>query len=171
MWPGRIAIVHPKSVLEMSFGKVCSQHLQQLSRRYTSWDPMTREQVEAFIATQLGNGERGECNPWAICEEGAIIGTCSILEVDEGAKRCEIGFALREDRWGQGIMTIAANRMIEFIDHELGMREIVAECEVENVASIRVLEKLGLVRFEVKENEVEREGAMRDILVYKLILR
>ena len=79
--------------------------------------------------------------------------------MDEGAKSCEIGFALREDRWGQGIATIAANRMIEFIDHELCMREIVAECEVENVASIRVLEKLGLVRVEVKENEVEREEA------------
>ena len=132
---------------------------------------MTLEQVVAYIATQIGNAERGECNPWAICEEDEIIGTCSILEVDESAKRCEIGFALREDRWGRGIMTMAANRMIEFIDHELGMREIVAECEAENAASIRLLERLGLVRVEVKENEVEREGAMRDILVYKLILR
>ncbi len=131
---------------------------------------MTREQVETFIATQLRYGERGECNPWAVCEEDELIGTCSILEVDEGAKSCEIGFALREDRWGRGITTITANRMIEFIEHELGMREIVAECEAENVACIRVLERLGLIRVEVKENEVEREGAMRDIFVYKLIL-
>ena len=119
---------------------------------------MTREQVEAFIATQIGNAERGECNPWAICEEDKIIGTCSILEVDEGAKSCEIGFALREDRWGLGIMTTVANRMIEFIDHELGMREIVAECEAENATCIRLLKRLGLVRVEIKENEIEREG-------------
>lgn len=132
---------------------------------------MTIDMVEAFIVNQIKNAGRSECNPWAICERGTLIGTCSILEVNEDNKSCEIGFALRKDRWGHGIMTTAANRMIEFIDHELGMRQIVAECEAENGASIRLLERLGLARVEVRENEIEREGAMRDIWIYRLVLR
>lgn len=140
-------------------------------RRYTSWDIMTVEEVEDFIVAQIKNAGRGECNPWAVCQEGKIIGTCAILDVDKSANACEIGFALKEEKWNQRVITHAANRMIEFIDHELGMREIIAKCEVENKWSIKLLKNLGLSWVETREMEVEREGKLRDICIFRLVLR
>ena len=132
---------------------------------------MTFEEVEEYVVEQIKRAGRGECNPWAVCKEKVLIGTCSILSVDEESKSCDIGFALKEDYWNKGICTTVANRMIEFIDHELGMHEVTADCEVEDAAAVRVLEKLGLKRIGVKEKEVEREGGLHDLALYKLILK
>jgi ribosomal-protein-alanine N-acetyltransferase len=132
---------------------------------------MTLEQVEDFVVAQIKRAGRGECNPWAICKDDQLIGTCFILSVDKELKSCDIGFALKESEWNNKIATTAANRMIEFIDHELGMHEVVADCEVEDLATARVLEKLGMKRVVVMENEVEREGSLRDLALYKLVLK
>lgn len=132
---------------------------------------MTLEQVEDFVVAQIKRAGRGECNPWAICKDDQLIGTCSILSVDKELKSCDIGFALKESEWNNKIATTVANRMIEFIDHELGMHEVVADCEVEDLATARVLEKLGMKRVVVMEKEVEREGSLRDLALYKLVLK
>ena len=132
---------------------------------------MTLGEVEDYAVAQIKRAGRGECNPWAICKNDELIGTCAILSVDKVLKSCYIGFALKESQWNQKIATIVANRMIEFIDHELDLHEVLAECEVENVRSAKVLEKLGLKRIAVKEKEVEREGCLRDLAVYKLELK
>ena len=57
----------------------------------------------------------------------------------------EIGYFLRRSAWGKGYATEACERLIEMAFKESPLTEIVANFEEGNVASRKVLEKLGFV--------------------------
>lgn len=63
----------------------------------------------------------------------------------------EIGWRLRRESWGRGFATEAARRLLDHGFDELGLEEIVADIHPENLASIRVAEKIGLRRHEDRE--------------------
>ena len=56
----------------------------------------------------------------------------------------DIGFRFFKEFWNQGFATETANRCLEFGFYDLGLKEIVGRAMVRNVASIKVLEKLGM---------------------------
>ncbi len=57
--------------------------------------------------------------------------------------RLELLYALTERVWRRGYATEAARRMIDYGREQLAMSTILASTDAPNVASIRVLEKLG----------------------------
>ncbi|MGH7712311.1 MAG: GNAT family N-acetyltransferase [Gemmatimonadaceae bacterium] len=62
--------------------------------------------------------------------------------------RLELLYALSERAWGMGYATEAARCMIDYGRSQLGMATILASTDVPNVASIRVLDRLGFVQSE-----------------------
>jgi RimJ/RimL family protein N-acetyltransferase len=71
---------------------------------------------------------------------------------DEQNASGDIGYALREDVWGQGYGTEVARALIDLGFTQLGLHRVWATVHPENVASIRVLEKAGMTY----------EGRLRD---------
>jgi RimJ/RimL family protein N-acetyltransferase len=67
----------------------------------------------------------------------------------------EIGYDFRSDYWGQGLATEAAAAVRDFALDELGLPRVISLIRPENVASVRVSEKIGMA----KEREIERGGA------------
>jgi RimJ/RimL family protein N-acetyltransferase len=67
----------------------------------------------------------------------------------------ELIYAFARDAWGKGFATEASERLIAFAFEELIVDQLAALVFPENVASCRVLEKLGFVQ----RGEVERFGA------------
>ena len=55
----------------------------------------------------------------------------------------ELGFLLLQTFWGQGLATEVANRLIRYGFDDLGLDSIASTTDIDNFASIRVLEKLG----------------------------
>ncbi len=55
----------------------------------------------------------------------------------------ELGFMIVKDSWGKGLATEVAQALIEFGMNELGYPGVAAVTDHDNVASIRILEKLG----------------------------
>jgi RimJ/RimL family protein N-acetyltransferase len=55
------------------------------------------------------------------------------------------GYVLAKDAWGHGYATEALSAIVE-LARTLNVRSLRASCHVENIASIRVLEKCGFVR-------------------------
>jgi hypothetical protein len=55
----------------------------------------------------------------------------------------EFGYAVH-DCWGQGIATAAGRLVTDHAFRSLGIRTIHATCDATNIASVRVLEKLGM---------------------------
>lgn len=94
-----------------------------------------------------------------------VIGAIGFEHKDGGA---EIGYWVAKPYWGSGYATEAALRLLRLIFRNFDMPWVAAEVLPENVASIRVLEKLGFA----SEGEVARElparGRSASLVRYRL---
>ncbi|WP_299442039.1 GNAT family protein [uncultured Aquimarina sp.] len=68
-----------------------------------------------------------------------------------------IWYKLHPDFWGKGYATEAAKAILKFGFKEVGLHRIEAGCAIDNIGSIRVLEKVGMIR----------EGHKRKVLPLK----
>jgi ribosomal-protein-alanine N-acetyltransferase len=73
------------------------------------------------------------------------IGYCGLGDLPHVAEKLiEISYGLNREFWGQGYATEAATALLRHGFEELKLAEVVAAIHPQNVASIRVAEKLGL---------------------------
>jgi [ribosomal protein S5]-alanine N-acetyltransferase len=66
----------------------------------------------------------------------------------------EIGWTVHRQDWGKGIATEAAQAVMAYAFKQLNSHRVVAFCNAENIASARVMQKLGM----------RREGLLRETL-------
>ena len=71
--------------------------------------------------------------------------------------RGEVWYKIHKDHWGKGYATEVLHELIEYGFDKLHLHRIEAGCAVENIGSIRVLEKVGM----------QREGRARQVLPLK----
>ena len=76
-------------------------------------------------------------------ESGASIGICGLLKRDS-LPDIDVGFAFLPAYWSQGYAFESAAAVMNYGREVLGLRRIVAITSLDNDASIRVLEKIGL---------------------------
>jgi ribosomal-protein-alanine N-acetyltransferase len=83
---------------------------------------------------------------WAVLEResGRLIGDAGLYRTPTG--EVELGYTLGMPWWGRGLATEAAEAWIETAFGPLEIDEVVALAEPANVASLRVLEKVGMAR-------------------------
>ena len=74
---------------------------------------------------------RHELMQWGIADAAtdAVIGTCTITHLSVTHERAEIGFALRQARWGQGLGSEAVAAVIDFAFNEVGLHRIEADVD------------------------------------------
>ncbi len=90
------------------------------------------------------------------------------IGLHDGGRRGELGFWVGRDCWGQGYATEAARRLIEFAAGELGVKHITASAEIDNPASVNVLEKLGFSETGREFRETPRRAAPRETILFTL---
>lgn len=81
-------------------------------------------------------------------ESGTFIGFTGLSSPEflpEVLPAVEIGWRLARPSWGQGYASEAAARALAFGTRDLGLTDIVSICQTANGASVRIMEKLGLV--------------------------
>jgi ribosomal-protein-alanine N-acetyltransferase len=81
----------------------------------------------------------------------------------------EAWYLLAPTHWGQGYATEAARALVAIGFSELGLHRIWATCVPENLASIRVLEKLGLRREGHQRRNLPIQGRWCDSYLYALL--
>lgn len=124
--------------------------------KYTIWKP--HRDVEETIAF-LHRCERvwadGSAFPWSLWrkEDGAFVG---LIEIRVDGSSVDLGYALSRRWWRQGFMSEAALSVVQWAMAQPTIYRVWATCDVENVASTRVLERIGM----------EREGTLRRWLVH-----
>lgn len=108
----------------------------------------TLEEARDYIRLIEGLVRRNESVLWVINlrEQAAMLGSISLWNIEPEAERAEIGYVLHPDYWGQGIMLEALSAAIDYGFGTMGLKSLLAYCNPENGASIRVLEKSGFVR-------------------------
>ena len=90
-------------------------------------------------------------------ESGIAIGMCGLIKRDS-LPNVDVGFAFLPDYWSRGYAFEAASAVMKYGREKLGLSRIVAITSIDNVASINLLEKVGL-KFErlVKLDEDQAE--------------
>lgn len=77
---------------------------------------------------------------------GDVIGFTGLKHLEEFGE-VDLGYRFFKEHWGQGLATEASRAVLAYGFDRLGLERIAAFADIENKASIRVLEKLGF-RFE-----------------------
>jgi ribosomal-protein-alanine N-acetyltransferase len=85
-----------------------------------------------------------------------IVGWCGLGPLGFAPEEIEIYYGLLPDFWNQGITTEAAIAVQGFVFKATKLEKIVAIVRPENGASIRVIEKMGLVYQKTLENLPEK---------------
>ena len=90
-------------------------------------------------------------------ETGSAIGICGLLKRETLAD-VDIGFAFLPEHWSRGYALESAQAVMNYGQEKFGLQRIVAITSLENEASIKLLEKLGM-KFEglIKLGDDQRE--------------
>lgn len=117
--------------------------------------PLARDEMEARTQRALDHWGAHGIGIWAVREnkDENLVGHCGLV-VNEPPD-VELIYAFARRVWGQGFATEASERLVAYAFRELGLDRLVALVFPENVASSRVLKKLGFVQ----EGETQRFGA------------
>ncbi len=119
--------------------------------KYQSWNtPYSIENATQFITEMkaIRPGIPGEWYQIAIeLKEGyQLIGDCAFHILAKDAQQAEIGFTLARTHQGQGYATEAVTKLLDYLFDEFQLHRICATCDVQNQASARLLERIGMRR-------------------------
>jgi RimJ/RimL family protein N-acetyltransferase len=113
--------------------------------RYQSWDvPYSVDAAVASFTTQQSRDgfAPGEWTTLAIELDGAVIGDVAV-ELNAGGSVAQLGCSLTTAHHGRGYATEAAAAVVAAL-FEAGVHRIYAELDPANIASMRVLEGVGM---------------------------
>ena len=98
--------------------------------------------------------------------DGKMIGRCQLDQYDSDDARADISYALHQSYWGRGCMGEAAERVARYGFETLDLNRLSATVFADNTASIRILEKLGMIREGCLRQYRSTRGAPEDVLLY-----
>ena len=134
-----------------------------------------RKVLETFICKYAETPEELDISPYVNYEKmfairlkanGKLIGT--ILYFDEKDGGCEIGYGIGSGYWGQGYVTEATGRFLQYLFEEKGFSRVCASFFTGNDASRRVMEKCGMRYSRFSEKELTYLEAERDLTYYAI---
>ena len=137
---------------------------QHVRRYLMDGEVFPREWSEARVRDSLALFERRGVGLWLAREagSGAVAGFCGFLELAAIDPEPQLVYALLERFTGRGYATEMARASIAHARTQPAFSEIVAAVDGVNVASVRVLEKLGFARTGTLP------GAFGDTFTYRL---
>lgn len=144
----------------------------------SEWLPTLPTDRDAFVE-RLSDPDRLAVT-LALELDGELIGDLYLsigepwaqAEVAEQAKgtQAELGWIIAPEHAGRGLATEAAAELMRICFEDLGLRRVVALCFADNVASWRIMEKLGMRREEHSVAEsLHRSGRWLDGMGYGLL--
>ena len=111
--------------------------------RYTGDPPFASEEEAHSFVLNYGSYRKYGYGRWSVISKDnqAFLGWCGLKNIDG---EIDLGYRFFRTAWGQGYATEAARASIEYGFRRLGMSRIVGRVLPDNVASCKVLEKVGM---------------------------
>lgn len=133
------------------------------------------EAVRAKVA-RFGDAWHGGDGEWlmfvvTVRDEPTMLGSLA-LRIESGADGVvEVGYAMHPDVQRRGYTFEATDRLLGWLFDDIGVRKVVARCVSPNVASARVLEKLGMRREGTLREHCVLDGVLCDEFLFGLLAR
>jgi RimJ/RimL family protein N-acetyltransferase len=112
------------------------------------------EEAQALI-TNYDQYEKYKMGRWTVLakQTNEYLGWCG-LKYHEDVKEVDIGFRFHQKYWGRGYATESAAACLKYGFENLNLNRIIGRVLKENMASIKVLEKIGM--------KLEKEELLHD---------
>ena len=130
--------------LENLFALYCdpdvSRYIPDAPRNYQE----AREELEWHMN---GHPKHPELGLWATIhkETNKFIGRCGLLPwTIDGQSEVEVAYLISKAYWGQGLGTEAAQAILDYGFEKLALSRLVCLIDEENLAAIKVAEKIGM---------------------------
>ncbi|MBU6153722.1 MAG: GNAT family N-acetyltransferase [Bdellovibrionales bacterium] len=140
---------------------------------HSSWGPLTRDETLDWLndAVRVQNTEPRAGFELGVClaATGRIVGNASLHIRNLKNNEAEIGYTLNRAEWGQGYGTEVAKTLLAFAFNKLYLHRVYASTAPSNIASHRVLEKLGMTREGLMRENVLQRGHWRDSFIYSIL--
>lgn len=138
--------------------------------RYLPWGPHSDVNVtHRRILSWVENYKQPNVYNWAIYLKSnrQVIGSISVEMSNEKERSCEVGYCIGKSLWGREIVPEALRAVIHYLFFEVGYRTIFAKYDVQNTASGRVMQKVGM-HYERTMYGVgrRRDGSLYDVDMY-----
>lgn len=129
-------------------------------------------QAREAIAGDIKAMAAGEYLQLAITVKPAdkCIGMCIFFHHHQGSRRGEIGYCLASEVQGQGYMIEALSHFFDFLQTKMSLRRLEADIHPDNLASARVLARMGFQQEGVMRQRWLVNGEVSDSAVFGVIL-
>lgn len=114
---------------------------------------------ELWLANSRQRFAEGMAIKWSL-DQAAVsdaIGAITLSFGARNAKAATLGFVLARAHWGQGLATEAAREVLRYALETLALEQVAAEVVARNLASLRILAKLGFKHIESFIDESDGE--------------
>jgi [ribosomal protein S5]-alanine N-acetyltransferase len=141
--------------------------------RFLPFARPTREEERVWLESVVAEGRAVPRRQYQLGidapEIGTLVGMVRI-EIDEGQHlSANIGYGISPDFWGRGYATAAARLIVRFGFDSLGLHRIWATHHPDNLASRRVLDKLGFREEGRRRDDRFVGGAWYDSVVCSIL--
>lgn len=142
----------------------------EIVTKYLTWKPHKSldDTIDYLNDVVLKRYESDYSYCWAITLKatGQVVGCIDVRSLDLSTKKCTLGWVLGDEFWGRGIMTEAAKVVVDYLFEE-GFVRIQSHHHIENIASGRVMQKIGM-KYEgtLKKYVLDKYGELQDCKIY-----
>jgi RimJ/RimL family protein N-acetyltransferase len=123
-------------------------HRREDVARYLPWFPRDEESARAALVRHQGLVVEADGQGVTLAaldkETGRLVGDFVLILRSVDHLRGEVGYVLHPDFAGQGLATEGARHMLHIAFDLLGLRRVIGRIDARNVASARVLTKIGM---------------------------
>ena len=167
---GRLVL---REFVEADWADVLAYQQDPRYLRYYPWTERSeadvRNFVELFRGWQSEDPRRSYQLALTLKPSGRLIGNCGIRRKPDNDWEADIGYELDPDYWGKGYATEAARALVQHGFREMGLERISSWCIADNIASARVLERLGFRQEGVLRRNEYFKDRWWDTLLFALL--
>ncbi|MFD7668637.1 GNAT family N-acetyltransferase [Streptomyces sp. NPDC059788] len=123
----------------------------------------------AFLRSYADKAADDSGRLYGIWTDGTLVGGVLFRTFDAAAGTCEVGCWLEESAVGRGLVTRAARLLVDWAVEKRGIHRVEWIVAAGNTPSIRVAERLGMVRDGVLRESKLHGGVRHDVEIWSVL--
>jgi RimJ/RimL family protein N-acetyltransferase len=144
--PLRTARLNLREFVATDFAAVHAYSSDPRVTRYLFFGPRDEQSTAEYLEELLASQRELPRTRFELAVEeiasGKLIGACDLSLIESNV--VDLGYMLGAEQWGKGLATEIALALVDAAFFDLRAQRVISTVDVNNAASIRVLEKIGM---------------------------
>ena len=162
----KVALSDAQDFCELLNDKTVHKYLSGIPTNYTF------DMAVDYIGNKMAdNYTKSDCYDWGIEDKSThkLIGRITVYKLDHYRRMADLIWYISSSVRCKGYMTEAGKAVVKFLQ-DIGFERIEAFADASNVASMRVMEKLGM-QYEgtLRKYDCRRDDSLYDVKMYSII--